>query len=58
MVFVWAMVAYVESPAGKLPRGSGAAPVKTGGGNRALGVGTVAQTTNFTANKHPMPTLL
>ena len=25
----------VGSPAGKLPRGSGAAPVKTGGGNRA-----------------------
>ena len=27
----------VGSPAGKLPRGSGAAPVKTGGGNRATG---------------------
>ena len=27
----------VGSPAGKLPRGSGVAPVKTGGGNRAAG---------------------
>ena len=26
----------VGSPAGEPPRGSGAAPVKTGGGNRAL----------------------